>query len=546
MIRILQNRSIRPIYTGLLLAILFSLRIYYGHDILLSGDEVGVGVVQAVGKWELLRDSIPINQAVPMDRLKMFVTYSPEYSGGDVLSIMWKDKLHPPLYFLLLHYIIALFGNALIVLRAFSVLISVLSVFVAYLIGKEIKDQWLGYVFALFMVLSPYCLEYSVMVRLYPLAMLLALLSTYLLFKVLNKPVISFNDRRIYGYILVSLAGMYTYYSFSVILLSHFVLCFLISEKSIRNILKMVAVYLIILIMVVPWVLPFLEGIGQINAKDLYFKGSYTIAELTDFFFRTLFFPFDTPPVLESQPFLMVLILTFSLLLSLIVLGGIWLQRKNRLLMNVIISVIFYVVVSFVNDKVFNTNTFIFDRQHYYTIPILLLILAGAATGFSGKKILFIPVLTFIVLILAVGSFYRFNNKSMFDGPYYFNALNRELESRCPKADDASCLIMVNMKEKRYIIPFVYSSERNFDILLMADGLNDSLVRQAMATGKYKNIFALNIDLNERKKKRLKLKTFGEKELVNLMEISGYILTGTPYIFKNEEIITLLQFHGER
>lgn len=534
--------AVRLVLAGVVLAVLFSFRLYYGHDILLSGDEVGVGVVQAAGKWDLLRDSLQVGQVVPMEQLRSYVTYSPDFSTGDVVGIMWKDKLHPPLYFILLHYILAIFGNTPLVLRAFSVFLSVVSVLIAYLLGKEIKDRQTGFVFALFMILSPYCLEYSVMVRLYPLAMLLALLSSYFLIRMVRQQSHSFSSPVTYAYIIVSLAGMYTYYSFSVILLSHFVFLAMYSERRFRNFLSIIAMYLIILVLVIPWIIPFLEGLGQVGTKDFYFKGSYTLPELFVYFFRTLFFPFNYPPFLEKYPILDPIILILTIGLGIIILTGIYLSRQNRILKGLLISVVFYIAVSVINDKIFGTSTFIFDRQHYYTIPVLLLVCAGSVTGFSGKRYLFSSVLVLFITIFIVGSAYRFKNKSMFDGPYFFSVLNQQLEAKCRQKDDKSCLVMMNMKEKRYVLPFVYSSERNFNMILMPEGLNDILIRSVLTKSGYHDIFVVNMDLPERKRKRLKLISFGQKELDSTLLLSGYSRSGEPFVFNYEEHMTLYHF----
>lgn len=539
---LIRSGHFRVIFAGVFLALIFGIRLYYGHDILLSGDEAGVGVVQAAGKWDLLRDSLEVEQVVPMEQLRSYMAYSPEYSSGDVLRIMWKDKLHPPLYFLLLHYVLALFGHEALLLRAFSVLFSVAAVLTAFFIGKEIKDSRLGMFFAGFMSLSPYCLEYSVMVRLYPLAMLLALLSTLFLLKIVRKQSVSYSAPVTYGYILVSLAGMYTYYSFSVILLSHFVFLVFLLEKRWSNFLKIISLYLVILVLVIPWVFPFLEGMGQVNAKDLYFKGDYSLNELVVYFFRTLFFPFNYPPVLEKYPYLEPLILVLTMFFSIVIFFGIYLNRKNRLFLGVVLSVFFYISVSIINDKVFNTSTFIFDRQHYYTIPMLLLITAGSVTGYSESRFLYFPVLGLSLLILFTGFVYRFANTSMFDGPYYFGALNQQLDKRCQQAPDDQCLILMNMKEKRYVLPFVYSSRRNFDLLLMPDGMKDSLINLALTSKKYHHVVAVNIDLPDRKRKRLNLVTFGREQLVSAMNISGYFLADAPFVYRNEEQMTLYHF----
>ena len=158
-----------------------TIRLLYGADIPLSGDEVGVSVLQSVGQWDSYDNSLVCNQPIAVDEIKKFISYSNTFSLRDVITSIRKFKLFPPLYFSILHLNIWLFGNSTIALRGLSATISILSVLSVFLLGKALYNETIGWISACFLSISPYCLEYSIIVRPYPLLTLLSLFSTYLI-----------------------------------------------------------------------------------------------------------------------------------------------------------------------------------------------------------------------------------------------------------------------------------------------------------------------------------------------------------------------------
>jgi uncharacterized membrane protein len=100
--------------------------------------------------------------------------------------------LHPPLYYVLLHYWVALWDSLLgstlaeseLVLRGLSALAGVLNVLVLYALGRLLFGRGMGLLAALLLALSPYHIYYSQEVRMYAwlalwvsLSVLLALLA---------------------------------------------------------------------------------------------------------------------------------------------------------------------------------------------------------------------------------------------------------------------------------------------------------------------------------------------------------------------------------
>jgi uncharacterized membrane protein len=94
---------------------------------------------------------------------------------------------HPPLYFLLLHFMVKLAGPSEFVLRFPSLAFSVLTVPLLYALGKCLFDGRMGILAALFGAISPLYLWYSHEARMYTMLTFLGLLSFYSLLMILTQ-----------------------------------------------------------------------------------------------------------------------------------------------------------------------------------------------------------------------------------------------------------------------------------------------------------------------------------------------------------------------
>ncbi|HEY8543479.1 MAG TPA: glycosyltransferase family 39 protein [Acidimicrobiales bacterium] len=93
---------------------------------------------------------------------------------GDLLEQLRHDG-HPPLYYLLLHYWMAVFGEGDAAVRALSGVIGVATLPLAWVAGRRLAGT-AGARWALLVVaISPYCVRYSTETRMYALVMLLVL-----------------------------------------------------------------------------------------------------------------------------------------------------------------------------------------------------------------------------------------------------------------------------------------------------------------------------------------------------------------------------------
>ena len=141
------------------------------------------------------------------------------------------SDIHPPGYYLLLHYWRAIFGHSEFALRALSDVAGLALVLFTYLLGRRIFDRATGLMAAFLGAVSPFAIYYSQEARMYALLGALAAASTYILVRVLERARDKMQEARsknsascilhLASYTLVCAAGLYTQYAFPFVLLVH-------------------------------------------------------------------------------------------------------------------------------------------------------------------------------------------------------------------------------------------------------------------------------------------------------------------------------------
>lgn len=105
---------------------------------------------------------------------------------GDIAEALRHDG-HPPLYYLLLHGWMEVFGDSDIAVRAMSGVLSVLSLPVAWLVGRRRGGSTVGWLAVLVLAVSPFALRYATETRMYSLIVLLTLLGWLALMAALDE-----------------------------------------------------------------------------------------------------------------------------------------------------------------------------------------------------------------------------------------------------------------------------------------------------------------------------------------------------------------------
>lgn len=117
-----------------------------------------------------------------------FSVWMANQSIGDMLQWVVRIDQHPPLYYFLLHYWIALKGDAPNQVRMMSVLFGTATIPVVYLIGKRISGGMAGVAAAMFMALSLFNVFYAQETRMYTVLTFNAAVAIYALVRLLTDP----------------------------------------------------------------------------------------------------------------------------------------------------------------------------------------------------------------------------------------------------------------------------------------------------------------------------------------------------------------------
>ena len=176
------------------------------------------------------------------------------FSANRSLAEIALDRLtdgHPPLYYYLLHFWVALAGNSELSVRFLSAVSGILTVLVTYQIGRRSFGLWSGVAAAFLVATSPFLVFYSRLPRMYSLLAFLAALSILSL--------LSFSNSRTWkiAYVASTVAMLYTHYfgvlAFAAAALTN--LLILLYERRFRQAIYYVSCCVVILVSFLPWVL---------------------------------------------------------------------------------------------------------------------------------------------------------------------------------------------------------------------------------------------------------------------------------------------------
>jgi mannosyltransferase len=147
--------------------------------------------------------------------------------------------IHPPGYYLLLHFWAAAAGQSEFALAFFSLIFGVLLIALTYRLARLLTTPNTAMWAALLVAVSPYHLWYSQEVRMYTLGAALGIAATYCALRAITSPdnfrnLWGLSHRFWLGYILCAALGLYTLYYFAfllVILNLVFIACLLKTTK---------------------------------------------------------------------------------------------------------------------------------------------------------------------------------------------------------------------------------------------------------------------------------------------------------------------------
>jgi 4-amino-4-deoxy-L-arabinose transferase-like glycosyltransferase len=178
--------------------------------------------------------------------------------------------IHPPLYYLLLKFWRAFFGDGEMALRAFSTLCGVLTVLLAFLIARDLFNTQVGLLASFFVAVSPFAVYYSQEVRMYALLALCTSVSTWALirFSIFDIRYANRSSRvaPVSLFVVATATGLWTQYTYPFVMLAQgvCVLVWLAYQKEARA--RLLITYTIANVVAIALFLPWLPiAIRQIN-----------------------------------------------------------------------------------------------------------------------------------------------------------------------------------------------------------------------------------------------------------------------------------------
>ena len=129
-------------------------------------------------------------QSAWLDELHTLNESNPSFGFLDVYKSVFEGEQMPVLYFYIVYFLFKIFGYSVLVLRIFSAVLGIISIYTTYLLGKVLFNKKVGLISALFIVVNIFHISYSQEGRPYIFLYLFTTVSFYYLIKFIKLPTI--------------------------------------------------------------------------------------------------------------------------------------------------------------------------------------------------------------------------------------------------------------------------------------------------------------------------------------------------------------------
>ena len=232
----------------------------------------------------------------------------------DIISTTTTD-VHPPFYYIIMHFWQLLFGNSVTALRSFSVVCGAMTVAMLFLLLQKLFSKRIAIFGAFLAALGPFLIRYSDEARMYALAALLGVAATYTFIMAVDK-----KDKKpwwiLYGFLVA--IGIYTQYFLALLLPAHFVYLWLKIGGNRTDVIKIFTnknIWLaagLCFLLFLPWLPVMISQVSRVS-------GEFWIPEVNKFTISTtlsMFLTYDERIVRYFGLLLLPIMLIISLVLA--------------------------------------------------------------------------------------------------------------------------------------------------------------------------------------------------------------------------------------
>jgi uncharacterized membrane protein len=248
---------------------------------------------------EFLKDAFNSKITVPLE-LQHYQQMSHDRSLLDTIKVLSEETPeHPPLYFILLHVWVFLFGGSVIAYRSFSALISLLVLPAIYWLCLELfNSRRVGYFGVMIAAISPFFVAYAQEAREYSLWTVAILLSSQALLRAMR-----LNTRKSWSIYAIALIFSFYTYLFSIfVLAAHGAYVFITGKfRFNKTFISYILASALGLLAFLPWIMTFIIHLSAFRRSMSWsFESHHSLFELIRFWStlpRFLFFDIDLPRI---------------------------------------------------------------------------------------------------------------------------------------------------------------------------------------------------------------------------------------------------------
>ena len=232
----------------------------------------------------------------------------------DIIYTTTTD-VHPPFYYIIMHFWQLLFGDSIISLRSFSAACGVITIALLFFLLQKIFSKRIAIFGAFLAALGPFLIHYSDEARMYALAALIGVAATYAFIMAVDR-----KDKKtwwiLYGFLVA--IGIYTQYFLALLLPAHFVYLWLKIGGNRTAVIKIFTnknIWLaagLCFLLFLPWLPVMISQVGRVN-------GEFWIPEVNKFTIPTtlsMFLTYDERIVRYFGLLLLPIMLIVSLVLA--------------------------------------------------------------------------------------------------------------------------------------------------------------------------------------------------------------------------------------
>ncbi|MCX7720300.1 MAG: flippase-like domain-containing protein [Dictyoglomus thermophilum] len=315
----------------------------------------------------------------------------------DIILNRASTGIHPPLYFILMHFWIKIFGDSEIAIRSLSAIFGILCIFMIYKLASKIFDKLTGLISAFIFAFSPFYVYFGQEARMYPMVTFLILLSLYYLLKGIDK------GKNITLITISNILMLYTHIFSAFVVLSENLFVFITNFKNKKVLKKWIIAQFIILLFILPWLYVIIQnrtpevyqGAQKVSLTNL----GYTFLEINLGAGRAVF----RNKILIASLFLLIFIIGFL---------PPWEKKREILLLFLYLFVPILLLLLLSLRK-----SFFSARYISMFIPGYVIFLGRGIRRFKHYSLIFLIVMG-LLSIYALGLNYYYSNLANLNRPW--------------------------------------------------------------------------------------------------------------------------------